>query len=244
MTHGGARREPERATTRRLPVILVACLLVVGATIAAVIGDPSLTPSSSKAASPIDVSRREDRGSPGLGIEGRAALPPRTHRRGPVAPLSEQRSPLAEADGAVPDGTRVFDGEVPGVANLEPSLLGALRHAATDAADEGVEFLVNSGWRSKEYQEQLLHEAISTYGSEREAARWVATPLTSPHVSGDAVDLGPFAATAWLSEHGFRYGLCQIYSNEPWHFELRSEAIERGCPTMYADPTHDPRMQR
>jgi hypothetical protein len=38
--------------------------------------------------------------------------------------------------------------------------------------------------------------------------------------------------------------LCQIYRNEPWHYELRPVAIEHGCPAMYADPTHDPRMQR
>ena len=55
---------------------------------------------------------------------------------------------------------------------------------------------------------------------------------------------GPFDATAWLSEHGAEYGLCQIYSNEPWHYELRPEAIDHGCPPMYADPTHDPRMQQ
>ena len=41
-----------------------------------------------------------------------------------------------------------------------------------------------------------------------------------------------------------RDGLCQIYGNEPWHYELRSEAIDHGCPAMYADPTHDPRMQQ
>jgi D-alanyl-D-alanine carboxypeptidase len=46
----------------------------------------------------------------------------------------------------------------------------------------------------------------------------------------------------WLSEHGAAYGLCQIYRNEPWHFELRPEAIESGCPRMFPDPTHDPRM--
>jgi zinc D-Ala-D-Ala carboxypeptidase len=63
-------------------------------------------------------------------------------------------------------------------------------------------------------------------------------------VAGDAVDLGPFAATAWLSEHGATYGLCQIYRNEPWHYERRPAAIDHGCPPMYADPTHDPRMQR
>jgi LAS superfamily LD-carboxypeptidase LdcB len=148
-----------------------------------------------------------------------------------------------EADGAVPGGVTVFDDQYPGVANLDPALLRALREAATDAADDGVELYVNSGWRSPEYQKQLLREAVSKYGSEEEAARWVATPDTSAHVSGDAVDIGSFDATAWLSEHGAKYGLCQIYRNEPWHYELRPQAIDRGCPPMYADPTHDPRMR-
>lgn len=150
---------------------------------------------------------------------------------------------LGEADGVVPDGTTVFADEIPGVARLDPALLGALRRAATDAAGDGVAFFVNSGWRSPEYEEQLLHQAVSKYGSEEEAARWVATPNTSAHVSGDAVDIGPLAATAWLSEHGAGYGLCQIYRNEPWHYELRPKARDHGCPPMYADPTQDPRMQ-
>ncbi|SDE00365.1 M15 family metallopeptidase [Actinokineospora iranica] len=138
----------------------------------------------------------------------------------------------------------VFADEVPAVANLDPGLLKALRRAATDAAADGVEIFVNGGWRSPEYQEQLFHDAVSKYGSEAEAARWVATPDTSAHVSGDAVDIGPAAARAWLSEHGARYGLCQIYRNEPWHYELRPEAVEGGCPPMYADPSQDPRMRR
>jgi zinc D-Ala-D-Ala carboxypeptidase len=157
---------------------------------------------------------------------------------------SEHRGALGVTDGAVPDGATVFADEIPGVANLDSGLLDVLRQAATDAADDGVEFFVNSGWRSPEYQEQLLHEAVSEYGSEAEAARWVATPDTSAHVAGYAVDIGPSDATAWLSEHGAEYGLCQIYGNEPWHFELRPEAIDHGCPPMYADPTHDPRMQQ
>jgi LAS superfamily LD-carboxypeptidase LdcB len=107
-----------------------------------------------------------------------------------------------------------------------------------------VEFFVNGGWRSPQYQERLLREAISKFGSAEEAARWVATPDTSAHVSGAAVDIGHFAAMAWLSEHGAGYGLCQIYGNERWHYELRPEAADCGCPPMFADPTHDPRMQR
>ena len=167
----------------------------------------------------------------------------------PAASLSnthrgERQGALGEADGAVPDGVTVFDDAIPAVANLDPGLVKTLRQAATTAADDGVEFYVTSGWRSPEYQDQLLREAVSKYGSEDEAARWVATAQTSPHVSGDAVDIGPSAATAWLSGHGAEYGLCQIYKNEPWHYELRSEAPDDGCPRMYADPTQDPRMQQ
>jgi zinc D-Ala-D-Ala carboxypeptidase len=138
----------------------------------------------------------------------------------------------------------VFDDEMPAVANLAPNLLAALRDAATDAKHDGVEFVVNSGWRSAEFQEQLLREAVLQYGSEQEAARWVATPNTSAHVSGDAVDIGPSDGTAWLATHGAGYGLCQIYVNEPWHYELRSGAIDLGCPPLYVDPTQDPRMQQ
>jgi zinc D-Ala-D-Ala carboxypeptidase len=194
------------------------------ATIAVPLGD-QLPASSSSTASPTVVPRSE---------------PPRA----PGEARSGHRGRLGEADGAVPDGTTVFDDEVPGVANLDPALLGALREAATDAADDGVELFVDSGWRSPEYQERLLHEAILKYGSEQEAARWVAAPNTSEHVSGDAVDIGPADAAQWLSAHGAAYGLCRIYGNEPWHYELRPEAIDDSCPPVYADPTHDPRMQQ
>ena len=195
-------------------------LLVVVGAIAVALGHEAVRPSPAPSAAPIA----------GRGSEHR--LPDRPER------------PLGEADGAVPDGTTVFDEEVPGVAKLDSDLLGALRQAETDAADDGLELLVNSGWRSPAYQQHLLREAVSEYGSEQEAVRWVATPKTSAHVSGDAVDIGHSDATAWLSEHGARYGLCQIYSNEPWHYELRPDAVDHGCPPMYADPTHDPRMQK
>ncbi|HZB21290.1 MAG TPA: M15 family metallopeptidase [Blastococcus sp.] len=146
--------------------------------------------------------------------------------------------------GVVRGGVTVFDGDVPAVANLDPDLLAALRRAARAAAGDGVDFSVTSGWRSPAYQDQLLREAVAEYGSEEEAARWVAPADTSLHVSGDAVDIGDSEATAWLSEHGAGYGLCQVYRNEPWHYELRPGAVDHGCPTPYADPTDDPRMQR
>jgi hypothetical protein len=171
--------------------------------------------------------------------------------RSPAAPVihvprrehHHRPAPLGEAAGAVPAGTTVFDDAVPGVARLDPALLRALRRAAVDARHDGIAFVVNSGWRSAAYEDQLRREAVAKYGSEAEAARWVATGATSPHVSGDAVDLGPPAATQWLAARGAAYGLCQIYANEPWHYELRPAAIDRGCPAMYADPTQDPRLE-
>jgi hypothetical protein len=244
--------EPARAAARRTRSTILAAVVVVSATLIGVLIGQSLAPSSSSAASPpIDTPHSD----PGLAVIGSDSDQPTTEGRGQHDDhdrrdgrdgrgRQDPATPFGEADGAVPDGVTVFDGEIPAVADLDPDLLGALRQAATDAADDEVEIFVNSGWRSPEYQEQLLHEAVSKYGSEKEAARWVATPDTSPHVSGDAVDIGSFDATAWLSEHGAEYGLCQIYSNESWHYELRPGAIDRGCPPMYADPTHDPRMQQ
>ena len=72
---------------------------------------------------------------------------------------------LGEAGGAVPEGLTVFDDHIPAVGNLDPALLGALRRAATDAGNDGVKFYVNSGWRTPAYQEQLLRDAVSKYGS-------------------------------------------------------------------------------
>jgi D-alanyl-D-alanine carboxypeptidase len=149
-----------------------------------------------------------------------------------------------EAVGAIGRGLTVFDNDRPAVANLDPDLLRALRRAARDAARDGVTIYINSGWRSPEYQERLHLQAVWKYRSPEKAARWVATADTSSHVSGDAVDIGPSRATGWLSRHGARYRLCQIYRNEPWHYELRPNALDRGCPPMYADPGHDPRMQQ
>lgn len=188
--------------------------VVVGAGLVGIAGYQSLVPSSLSAGSPVD------------------------------ALVGDRHAGLGEADGAVPAGVTVFDDEYSAVAHLDPALLGALRQAAGDAADDGVELYVNSGWRSAEYQEQLLREAVSEHGSAEEAARWVSTPDGSAHVSGDAVDIAGSDVHTWLSEYGAEYGLCQIYANEPWHYELRPEAIDVGCPAMYADPTQDPRMQQ
>jgi hypothetical protein len=204
-------------------------VVAVLAVVAAAVGD-RLATSSSTSPPP-----GEHRAPPGdrLGVSGEPALTDVT-----------TAGALADADGAVRNATTAFADGVPGIAKLDPGLLEALRRAATGAAAEGVELLVDSGWRSPKYQRLLLDEAIMTYGSEEKAARWVAPPDRSAHVSGNAVDIGPSKAAAWLSRHGAAYGLCQVYGNEPWHYELRPDAPDQGCPATYADPTQDPRLKQ
>lgn len=165
-----------------------------------------------------------------------------------VAPSSSSGAPptvartATAADGVVPDGVTVFDTRYPAITRLDPALLRALRSAATAARRDGISMDVDSGWRSRAYQRQLFREAVGKYGSVQEAAEWVARPGTSVHEAGKAADIGGPGADAWLARHGASYGLCPIYRNEPWHVELRPST--HGCPAMYADAAHDPRLQR
>ena len=125
----------------------------------------------------------------------------------------------------------------PTIDNLDPDLLDAFQAAARDAQDDGVRMVVTSGWRSQAHQQRLYEEAVSKYGSEEEASRWVSTPDTSAHVTGDAVDIGPTAAADWLSQHGADYGLCQIFANEIWHYELATTTGGQ-CPDMLPDSSY------
>ena len=140
------------------------------------------------------------------------------------APDDRLRPPVRE----LLDGSRVD------IARLDRDLRRALEDAARAARADGVHLEVTSGWRSREHQQRLLDEAVVEYGSLEEALEYVATPDESAHVTGDAVDIGPTEAADWLGRHGAAYGLCQIFANEMWHFELATTPGGE-CPPMYAD---------
>jgi len=189
--------------------------------------------------------------SPSITTQERtASTSPTVEAGGPSTPAAEdgQRRPVKlprlDERGGTSDAATVFDESTPTIANLKPDLRDAFRRAAAAAQRAGVTFYVTSGWRSAAHQQELLNRAIAEDGSEAEALKWVATPQTSLHVKGEAVDIGHSTAIAWLAKHGAAYNLCQIYRNEPWHYELRPGAADQGCPAMYADPTHDPRMRK
>ena len=119
----------------------------------------------------------------------------------------------------------------PAVGNLDPALRIAVQQATTAAAAAGVTMSITSGWRSPVFQQQLLDDAIATYGSLDAALLYVQTPQRSHHVLGQAVDIGLADADRWLIANGARFGLCQIYANEPWHFELATDAAGI-CPPL------------
>lgn len=145
-------------------------------------------------------------------------------------------APLNDQDGYVPEGGSLDPSEdVPALTGLDPELLAAVREAADAAMEEdGIEVVVTSGWRSERYQRFLLDSAVEVYGSEEEAARWVASPEESSHVTGSAVDIGHTDAAYWFARHGAGFGLCQTYANEIWHYELTVEAGGT-CPDPLPD---------
>jgi hypothetical protein len=230
-----------RAESRRVGATAVGVLVLVVAGVSGVLAEQS--------ASSATVRTREPGAATGVALS--APSPPSVAPSPDGVPRSDRThsaldgaSRVTEEDGALPDGARVFDDVYPGIAKLDRKLREAVREASIAAAADDIAIYINSGWRSASYQDALFRQAVSQYGSAEEAARWVARAETSPHVAGDAVDIEPAEALAWLSSRGAEWGLCQIYRNEPWHYELRGAAIDGRCPPMYADPTRDSRMQQ
>jgi zinc D-Ala-D-Ala carboxypeptidase len=135
--------------------------------------------------------------------------------------------------GWVPEGQQLspFNMSDPAVNRLDPALLDAVERAARSAAAAGVTLGITSGWRSPEFQQQLFDDAVVRYGSAAVASEYVASPEVSKHVVGKAVDVGPSDADYWLIPNGAAFGLCQIYANEIWHFELASD-YGGSCPPL------------
>ncbi len=107
--------------------------------------------------------------------------------------------------------------------------------AMADAArEDGVELVVQSGYRSWSYQETLYSNYVARHGEEA-AQRFSAQAGHSQHQLGTAVDFAPigfqFTGTdddRWLQEHAWRFGFSLSYPDgyeevtgyiyEPWHY--------------------------
>lgn len=160
----------------------------------------------------------------------------------PVSTTAQSPAPdpfrigLAATDstgGWIPDGQTLspFDVANPALAQLDPPLLNAIQDATRAAAAQGVVVRITSGWRSKGFQQRLFDDAVRKYGSVDIASQFVASPDVSKHVVGQAVDVAPVDADNWLIRNGAQFGLCQIYANELWHFELAVDQ-QGNCPPL------------
>ncbi|MFE4462330.1 D-alanyl-D-alanine carboxypeptidase family protein, partial [Nocardia tengchongensis] len=90
------------------------------------------------------------------------------------------------------------------------------------------------GYRTPAEQEALWEDGLQTYGSPEAARRWVLPPSESTHVTGQAIDVGPREGAQWLEDNGSHWGLCRMYDNEWWHFELAT-APDTACPLRLPD---------
>jgi D-alanyl-D-alanine carboxypeptidase len=149
-----------------------------------------------------------------------------TEPTSPPAPLTIGPAATDTYGGWLPDGQTLspFDVSNPALTQLDPGLLNAIQDAARAAKEQGIELRITSGWRSTGFQQRLFDDAVSTYGSVDIARQFVASPDVSKHVVGQAVDVAPVDADKWLIRNGAQFGLCQIYANELWHFELAVDA--------------------
>lgn len=123
--------------------------------------------------------------------------------------------------------------------DINPQLLIRFLAAKAAAEKEGQKIYIASGFRTLERQKYLFATAVKKYGSESEAAKWVAPPYVSHHPWGLAIDVNypnePVGA-GWLEINGAKFGLCRIYENEWWHFE---PVIAPGgtCPALLPNAT-------
>ena len=105
---------------------------------------------------------------------------------------------------------------------------------AEAAARDGVELMVDSGYRSAEYQQRIYQKKMAKGDDFYDVARWVAPPGYSEHMMGTTLDLVPsnwtfngIPADRWLQENGERFSFTQTYpqeseggfSWEPWHWK-------------------------
>jgi D-alanyl-D-alanine carboxypeptidase len=101
------------------------------------------------------------------------------------------------------------------------------------AAQQGIQLLIDSGYRSRTYQEGIIRRRLLAGRSIEEILQYVAPPGYSEHQTGRAIDLvpsdGSFAespAYAWLTRHAAEYGFRESYPHraeeavawEPWHW--------------------------
>lgn len=147
------------------------------------------------------------------------------------------------------DGMPPFYAETDDLIDVGPNLVGRMQQLTPAAAarwqqmvelagDDGVRLLIVSGFRSFEYQAQLIRKKLVAGLAIEEILQVNAAPGFSQHHTGVAVDIATpgsrplteeFAdsnAFAWLSDNALQFGFSMTYPPdnqygiiyEPWHW--------------------------
>jgi D-alanyl-D-alanine carboxypeptidase len=124
---------------------------------------------------------------------------------------------------------------------LQPAAAAAWTQMQASARDGAIELVAISGFRSVEYQAQIIRRKLAAGETIDAILRVVAAPGYSEHHTGRAVDIGVpdepplterFASTPafrWLEENAGRFGFTLTFPRgnphgitfEPWHWCLR-----------------------
>lgn len=144
--------------------------------------------------------------------------------------------------------------EATNLVDVEPNIVGRMQQltpaAATAwaamksaAAEDGIELLIVSGYRSIDYQAELFRKKLAAGITIKQILAVNAAPGFSQHHTGRAIDIATpgarplteeFDATsafAWLAAHGARFGFRLPYDRgnrygfcyEPWHWSQISD---------------------
>ncbi len=166
--------------------------------------------------------------------------------------LRELHAELGIPDDYGLDGTRPAFAEATELVDAGPNIVGHPQRLApvaatrwramrSAAADDGVELLLVSGFRSIDYQARLIRKKINAGQSLGDILAVVAAPGFSEHHTGRAVDIATpgsrplteefedSAAFGWLAGNAARFGFALSYprdnpggfSYEPWHWASR-----------------------
>ena len=163
--------------------------------------------------------------------------------------LRELHQELGIPDDYGQDDTRPEFGEAEALVNVGPNLVGRMQRLTPETAakwqdmvaaagNDDVSLLIVSGYRSIDYQAQLIRSKIDAGQVISEILAVNAAPGFSEHHSGRAIDIATpgsrpltenFEATTafrWLQENAEKFGFSMSYPRdnaggfiyEPWHW--------------------------
>jgi len=121
---------------------------------------------------------------------------------------------------------------------VTPETKKALLKMAEAAKNDGIDFIVDSGFRSRAYQRQVIRQRLQKGEKFEKMITFVAPPGYSEHHTGRAVDFVPsearFAFTKtykWLKNNAAGFGFYESYPEditsktpwESWHWIYQSK---------------------